>query len=96
MHAKACHTSLLTHSPCFHSHRCALQLSAVAFSTAYQLVQWFRHADIIGLGMGGVGTGPMVLLLQLGLAAGPLPQRWQWIAMFEITAGTWHAIQKQV
>eukprot|EP00195_Chlamydomonas_chlamydogama_P000047 CAMPEP_0202923636 /NCGR_PEP_ID=MMETSP1392-20130828/78554_1 /ASSEMBLY_ACC=CAM_ASM_000868 /TAXON_ID=225041 /ORGANISM="Chlamydomonas chlamydogama, Strain SAG 11-48b" /LENGTH=560 /DNA_ID=CAMNT_0049617329 /DNA_START=341 /DNA_END=2023 /DNA_ORIENTATION=+ len=62
-------------------------LSAIAFSTSYQLVQWFRHADIIGLGIGGVGSGPLVLVIQLGLGfVGALPQRWQWIAMFEVTA----------
>eukprot|EP00197_Chlamydomonas_leiostraca_P003288 CAMPEP_0202872354 /NCGR_PEP_ID=MMETSP1391-20130828/21020_1 /ASSEMBLY_ACC=CAM_ASM_000867 /TAXON_ID=1034604 /ORGANISM="Chlamydomonas leiostraca, Strain SAG 11-49" /LENGTH=364 /DNA_ID=CAMNT_0049553379 /DNA_START=39 /DNA_END=1129 /DNA_ORIENTATION=+ len=61
-------------------------LSAVAFSTSYQLVQWFRNADVIALGVGGVGTGPLVLLLQQCLAMRPLPRRWQWIAQFEITA----------
>jgi len=30
----------------------ALQVSAIAFSTSYQVVQWFRHADIIALGLG--------------------------------------------
>jgi hypothetical protein len=41
-------------------------LTAIAFSTSYQLVQWFRHADVIGLGLGGVGTGPIALLMQVG------------------------------
>lgn len=36
---------------------------------------------------GGVGTGPLVLLLQLALDVGPLPERWQWVAMFAVTAG---------
>ena len=27
-----------------------------------------------------------MLVLQLALDVGPLPERWQWIAMFEITA----------
>lgn len=62
-------------------------LSAVAFSTSYQMVQWFRHADIIGLGIGAVGSGPLVLLIQLALDhVKAWPQRWQWIAQFEITA----------
>ncbi len=72
---------------CLLSRLCrAVQLSAIAFSTAYQLVQWFRHADIIALGLGGVGTGPLVLLLQLALGVGANPERWQWVAMFETTA----------
>ncbi|KXZ43097.1 hypothetical protein GPECTOR_102g50 [Gonium pectorale] len=62
-------------------------LSAVAFSTAYQLVQFFRAADTIGLGVGCVGSGPLVLLVQLALRVGPSPARWQWIAMFEVSAG---------
>lgn len=61
-------------------------LSAIAFSTSYQLVQWFRHADIIALGLGAVGTGPLVLAIQLGLGVGSDPTRWQWIAMFEVVA----------
>ncbi|KAG1671541.1 hypothetical protein FOA52_011263 [Chlamydomonas sp. UWO 241] len=62
-------------------------LSAIAFSASYQLVQWFRHADIIGLGLGQVGCGPLVLLIQLGLEQfNAWPHRWQWIAMFEVTA----------
>ena len=41
-------------------------------------MQWFRHADIIGLGIGAVGTGPLVLLIQLGLVQlQTWPQRWQ-------------------
>ncbi|KAG2485421.1 hypothetical protein HYH03_015803 [Edaphochlamys debaryana] len=62
-------------------------LSAVAFSTSYQLVQYFRAADTIGLGVGCVGSGPLVLLVQLALRVGPAPARWQWIAMFEVAAG---------
>eukprot|EP00798_Chlamydomonas_sp_ICE-L_P016004 gene16004-22142_t len=72
-------------------------MSAVAFSTAYQLVQYFRRADIIGLGIGGVGCGPLALLLQICLHVGPIPERWQWIAMLEVTAlfvviGSWIAM----
>ncbi|KAF5836510.1 hypothetical protein DUNSADRAFT_5841 [Dunaliella salina] len=62
-------------------------VSSIAFSTSYQVVQWFRHADIIALGLGGVTSGPLVLVLQLALGVGPLPDRWQWVAMFEATAG---------
>mmetsp|Transcript_15218 Transcript_15218/g.40145 ORF Transcript_15218/g.40145 Transcript_15218/m.40145 type:complete len:706 (+) Transcript_15218:67-2184(+) len=62
-------------------------VSSIAFSTSYQVVQWFRHADIIALGLGGVTSGPLVLVLQLALGVGPLPERWQWVAMFEVTAG---------
>ncbi|GIM01280.1 hypothetical protein Vretimale_6080 [Volvox reticuliferus] len=61
--------------------------SAVAFSTSYQLVQYFRAADTIGLGVGCVGAGPLVLLVQLALGVGPSPAKWQWIAMYEISAG---------
>lgn len=61
-------------------------LSAVAFSTAYQLVSNFRAADCISLGIGGAGSGPIVLLIQLLLRVGPRPARWQWIAMFEVAA----------
>ena len=43
-----------------------------------QLVQWFRQADIIALGIGSVGSGPLVLLIQLGLVqVTTWPQRWQ-------------------
>ncbi|GIL56538.1 hypothetical protein Vafri_11895 [Volvox africanus] len=62
-------------------------VSAVAFSTSYQLVQYFRAADTIGLGVGCVGAGPLVLLVQLALGVGPSPAKWQWIAMYEISAG---------
>ncbi|MEW5319436.1 MAG: hypothetical protein WDW38_010588 [Sanguina aurantia] len=62
-------------------------LSAVAFSTAYQLVSNFRAADCISLGIGGAGSGPIVLLIQLLLRVGPRPARWQWVAMFEVAAG---------
>ncbi|MEW5307939.1 MAG: hypothetical protein WDW36_010307 [Sanguina aurantia] len=62
-------------------------LSAVAFSTAYQLVSNFRAADCISLGIGGAGSGPVVLLIQLLLRVGPRPARWQWVAMFEVAAG---------
>ncbi|GLC47580.1 hypothetical protein PLESTB_000003400 [Pleodorina starrii] len=62
-------------------------LSAVAFSTSYQLVQFFRAADTISLGVGCVGAGPLVLLVQLALGVGPTPAKWQWIAMYEISAG---------
>lgn len=40
-------------------------LGAVALSTSYQLVQNFRHADIIALGIGGVGSGPILMVLQV-------------------------------
>jgi hypothetical protein len=73
------------HCIVLHCMRCP-QLSAIAFSTSYQLVQHFRHADIIALGIGGVATGPLVLALQVVLDVGPEPRRWQWIAMFEVTA----------
>lgn len=45
-----------------------------------------RQADTIALGIGCVGTGPLVLAIQLGLGIGPQPERWQWIAMFEVAA----------
>ncbi|GAX74520.1 hypothetical protein CEUSTIGMA_g1969.t1 [Chlamydomonas eustigma] len=62
-------------------------VSAIAFSTSYQLVQWFRHADIIALGIGTVGSGPLVLIIQLGLVQlVAWPERWQWITMFETSA----------
>eukprot|EP00201_Polytomella_parva_P020566 CAMPEP_0175045602 /NCGR_PEP_ID=MMETSP0052_2-20121109/4523_1 /TAXON_ID=51329 ORGANISM="Polytomella parva, Strain SAG 63-3" /NCGR_SAMPLE_ID=MMETSP0052_2 /ASSEMBLY_ACC=CAM_ASM_000194 /LENGTH=348 /DNA_ID=CAMNT_0016309169 /DNA_START=80 /DNA_END=1123 /DNA_ORIENTATION=- len=61
-------------------------LSAVAFSTTYQLVQWFRSADTIGLGIGCVGSGPLVLFLQICLEMGSNPERWQLITIYEISA----------
>lgn len=52
--------------------------SAIAFSTSYQLATNFRHADVIALGIGGVGSGQIVLLIQLCLANfGSFPVRWQ-------------------
>jgi MFS family permease len=61
--------------------------SAIAFSTSYQLVSWFRSADTIALGIGCVASGPTALLIQICLQIGPRPKPWQWIAMFEIAAG---------
>jgi len=40
-------------------------VSAIAFSTSYQLVAWFRSADTIALGIGCVGSGPLALALQV-------------------------------
>lgn len=62
-------------------------VSAVAFSTSYQLVAWFRAADTIALGIGCVGSGPLALALQLALQMGSSPARWQWITLFEVAAG---------
>lgn len=67
---------------------CALgALAAVAFSSAYQLVICFRQADTIALGIGCVGSGPLVLAVQLALGVGSTPTGRQWVAMFEIAAG---------
>ncbi|KAF8061140.1 hypothetical protein HT031_004601 [Scenedesmus sp. PABB004] len=62
-------------------------ISAVAFSTSYQLVAWFRSADTIALGIGCVASGPLALVIQIALQIGTTPKRWQWIALFEAAAG---------
>eukprot|EP00878_Enallax_costatus_P041856 GHUV01048761.1.p1 GENE.GHUV01048761.1~~GHUV01048761.1.p1 ORF type:complete len:240 (+),score=41.68 GHUV01048761.1:464-1183(+) len=62
-------------------------ISAVAFSTSYQLVAWFRSADTIALGIGCVASGPLALVIQLALHIGTTPKRWQWIGLFEAAAG---------
>ncbi|WIA44093.1 hypothetical protein OEZ86_010446 [Tetradesmus obliquus] len=62
-------------------------ISAVAFSTSYQLVAWFRSADTIALGIGCVASGPLALIIQLALHIGTTPKRWQWIGLFEAAAG---------
>ncbi|KAF6259792.1 hypothetical protein COO60DRAFT_1700650 [Scenedesmus sp. NREL 46B-D3] len=61
-------------------------ISAVAFSTSYQLVAWFRSADTIALGIGCVASGPLALVIQVALQIGTTPKRWQWIALFEAAA----------
>jgi len=61
--------------------------SAVAFSASYQLVSWFRAADVIALGLGCSGSGPVALLIQLAMHSGASPRRWQSIAVWEIAAG---------
>jgi hypothetical protein len=61
--------------------------SAIAMSTSYQLVAWFRSADTIALGIGCVGSAPLALMIQISLQIGTHPKPWQWIAMFEIAAG---------
>jgi hypothetical protein len=61
-------------------------LAAVAFTTSYQLVAWFRSADTIALGIGCVGSGPLVLAIHIALGMVGTPKRWQWISLFEIGA----------
>lgn len=62
-------------------------VSAVAFSSSYQLVARFANKSVIALGLGCVGSGIVVLLLELAIGMKTRPTQAQLIWLFELTAG---------
>ncbi|KAK9817758.1 hypothetical protein WJX72_001709 [[Myrmecia] bisecta] len=62
-------------------------MHGVAFSASYQMVSRFANKNTISLGLGCVGSGLIVLLLQLVLRLGPKPTRLQAKVMYEVVAG---------
>ncbi|KAK9804063.1 hypothetical protein WJX73_000717 [Symbiochloris irregularis] len=63
-------------------------LSSIAFSASYQMVAHFANKNTIALGLGCAGSGVLVLAIELALGlGGDTPKRWQFIALFELSAG---------
>lgn len=71
-------------------------VSGVAFSAAYQLVARFANKNIISLGLGCVGSGLVVLILESALQIKASPLHWQQMVLFELTAGWVSQIPPQV
>ena len=68
--------------------------SAIAFSASYQMIARFANKNVISLGLGCVGSGLIVLLLELGLGIGVQPSHRQRVILLELTAGllcSWRA-----
>ena len=63
-------------------------VSGVAFSAAYQLVARFANKNTIALGLGCVGSGLVVLILESVLRIHATPTHSQDILLFELTAGS--------
>ena len=62
-------------------------VSAIAFSSSYQLVARFANKSVIALGLGCVGSGIVVLLLELAMGMKTRPTTPQLAWLFELTAG---------
>lgn len=62
-------------------------VSAIAFSSSYQLVARFANKSVIALGLGCVGSGIVVLFLELAMRMKTRPTTAQLIWLFELTAG---------
>ncbi|KAK9828283.1 hypothetical protein WJX74_007233 [Apatococcus lobatus] len=60
--------------------------SGIAFGSSYQLVAYFEPVNTVALTTGYVGSGPIVLLLELFLQVGPKPSVGQIVALFELVA----------
>jgi hypothetical protein len=65
-------------------------VSAIAFSSSYQLVARFANKSVIALGLGCVGSGIVVLLLELAVGMKTRPTTSELIWLFELTAGQDH------
>jgi hypothetical protein len=63
-------------------------VSAIAFSASYQLVARYANKSVIALGLGCVGSGIVVLLLEVAVRLHSSPSHGQLIWLFELTAGT--------
>lgn len=61
----------------------------ISFSASYQLVSRFAGKNTISLGLGCVGSGGIVLLLELGLGINAHPSRPQNMVLYLICAGAW-------
>lgn len=62
-------------------------VSAIAFSASYQLVARFANKSVIALGLGCVGSGLIVLVLEMAVHLRHNPSQGQLIWLFELTAG---------
>lgn len=62
-------------------------VSAIAFSASYQLVARFANKNVVSLGLGCVGSGLLVLLLETAVRMRSTPTRAQLFIVFELTAG---------
>ncbi|KAK9849775.1 hypothetical protein WJX84_003292 [Apatococcus fuscideae] len=60
--------------------------SGIAFGSSYQLVAYFEPVNTVALTTGYVGSGPIVLLLELFLQIGPQPSSGQIVVLFELVA----------
>ena len=59
----------------------------VAFSASYQMVSRFANKNTISLGLGCVGSGLLVLFIEVAMQLGPKPSRMAGIILFELVAG---------
>ena len=59
----------------------------VAFSASYQMVSRFANKNTISLGLGCVGSGLLVLFIEVAMQLGPKPSRTASIILFETVAG---------
>ncbi len=66
-------------------------VSAIAFSASYQLVARFANKNVVSLGLGCVGSGLVVLVLEMAVHMRSHPTQAQLIFLFELTAGRLHA-----
>lgn len=59
----------------------------IAYSASYQMVSRFAKKNTISLGLGCVGSGIIVLFLEVGLQVGIHPSKLQSILLYEFTSG---------
>lgn len=59
----------------------------ISYSASYQMVARFAKKNTISLGLGCVGSGIIVLFLELGLQVGIHPSKTQSILLYELTSG---------
>lgn len=59
----------------------------IAYSASYQMVSRFAKKNTISLGLGCVGSGIIVLFLEVGLQVGIHPSKLQSILLYELTSG---------
>ncbi|KAK9842795.1 hypothetical protein WJX74_002523 [Apatococcus lobatus] len=59
----------------------------IAYSASYQMVSRFAKKNTISLGLGCVGSGIIVLFLEVGLQVGIHPTKLQSILLYELTSG---------
>ena len=62
-------------------------VSAIAFSASYQLVARFANKNVVSLGLGCVGSGLVVLALEMAVHMRSHPTHRQLVILFELTAG---------
>ena len=59
----------------------------IAYSASYQMVSRFAKKNTISLGLGCVGSGIIVLFLEIALQVGIHPSKLQSILLYEFTSG---------